>query len=391
MYLSTEISFAWGSSASVIGAAESPALVMRRPDSGAPEEFKFENGAKGLRTWIARRAAEPIEEITAGNFGKYVIIDLPVAWIVTPGEVDPALLASLRAVALEFFDRVAFVWLNDAKYPGQTRHLGVNYREARPTMVISTEERRYVLPRARAGKEAFTAEVVREFVKEFLDGKITPSVRSLEAPSKEENAKRDVKIAVASNFGDLVRDSTKDVIVNFYAPWCGHCQALAPVYEEAAKMLRNVGSVVFAEMDATENDLPKDVEITGYPTMYLFPANTNLEPVKYEDDRSVSGIIKFIQNYATIAFDVKPDVEEFVRQEEDFVSERIIDLNKESEDARNEMGVAEEKGEEKEGEEREGKGEEVKEEAVAAAEGATMEENKESEANIDEDKTKEEL
>ena len=370
MYLSTDVTFAWGASASAIGTAECPALVMRRPDAGAPEEFKFDSGAKGLRTWIARRAAEPIEEITAGNFDKYVAIDLPLAWVITPGPADAALLGSLRAVALEFFDKVAFVWLDDDKYPGQTRHLGVSYREGRPTMVISTEERRYVLPRARAGKEAFTADVAREFVKEFLGGTAEPSVRSLEAPSKEENAKRDVKIATATNFADLVRDPAKDVLVNFYAPWCGHCQALAPVYEEAARMLASVGSVVLAEMDATENDLPKDVEVVGYPTMYLFPASADQAPVKYDADRSVSGIIKFVQEHAAVKFDLQADVGEFVSQEEEFVATRTAELNKESEDARNEV--------------------EKEEEEAAAAEMAT-EEIKESEISVSDDKTKEEL
>lgn len=46
-----------------------------------------------------------------------------------------------------------------------------------------------------------------------------------------------VKIVVGKNFDAIVMDETKDVLVEFYAPWCGHCKSLEPKYEELAKQL----------------------------------------------------------------------------------------------------------------------------------------------------------
>ena len=40
------------------------------------------------------------------------------------------------------------------------------------------------------------------------------------------------QVVVGKNFNDIVNDESKDVLIEFYAPWCGHCKALAPKYEE---------------------------------------------------------------------------------------------------------------------------------------------------------------
>jgi len=43
---------------------------------------------------------------------------------------------------------------------------------------------------------------------------------------------------VGKNFDEIVNDDSKDVLVEFYAPWCGHCKALAPKYEELGEKVR---------------------------------------------------------------------------------------------------------------------------------------------------------
>jgi len=49
-------------------------------------------------------------------------------------------------------------------------------------------------------------------------------------------------------------DTTKDVLVEYYAPWCGHCKSLAPIYEELANKLKSNKNLVIAAMDATANE-----------------------------------------------------------------------------------------------------------------------------------------
>ena len=56
-------------------------------------------------------------------------------------------------------------------------------------------------------------------------------------------------------------------------------------------------------MDATENDVPSQYKVQGFPTIFFAPKNDKTNPRKYEGEREVDDFIKYLAKEATDALD----------------------------------------------------------------------------------------
>uniref|UniRef100_A0A0P4W9K9 Protein disulfide-isomerase n=1 Tax=Scylla olivacea TaxID=85551 RepID=A0A0P4W9K9_SCYOL len=141
-------------------------------------------------------------------------------------------------------------------------------------------------------EEDFSADVLEEFVKQYKKGKVQPYLKSQPVPKRQEGP---VKVLVARNFEDEVINTEKDVLVEFYAPWCGHCKNLEPVYKKLAKQLaKSNPDVVVAKMDATANDVHPGFKVDGFPTLYFVKADQKDNPIAFNGDRSLKSLKEFV-------------------------------------------------------------------------------------------------
>ena len=59
--------------------------------------------------------------------------------------------------------------------------------------------------------------------------------------------------------------------IKFYAPWCGHCQKLAPTWDELAKKFEKDETVKVAKLDCTQaQSVCQENDVKGYPTLAYF-------------------------------------------------------------------------------------------------------------------------
>jgi len=121
--------------------------------------------------------------------------------------------------------------------------------------------------------------------------KIKPHLLTQEEPADWDA--QPVKVLVGKNFERVARDPTKTVLVEFYAPWCGHCKQLAPIYEQLAENFKSKSDVIVAKMDSTVNEL-EDIKIQSFPTIKLFTKDNQV--IDYNGERTLDGLTKFLES-----------------------------------------------------------------------------------------------
>lgn len=109
------------------------------------------------------------------------------------------------------------------------------------------------------------------------------------------NAASSVLDLIPDNFDKIVLNSGKPALVEFFAPWCGHCKKLAPVWEELAENFASAeDKVSIGKVDADEHkELGRRFGVQGFPTLKWFDGKSDT-PTDYDGGRDLDSLSAFV-------------------------------------------------------------------------------------------------
>ncbi|KAJ1521499.1 hypothetical protein ONE63_003164 [Megalurothrips usitatus] len=194
-------------------------------------------------------------------------------------------------VAKSYSDSFSFAISSKDDFQHELNEFGIDYVPGDKPKVSArnAKEQKFIM------KEEFSLESFEQFLKDLKAGNLEPFLKSEPIPDDNSGP---VKVAVAKNFNEIVVDNDKDVFIEFYAPWCGHCKKLAPVWDELGEKLKDE-NVEIVKMDASNNDVPSTFEVRGFPTLYWVPKGSKSSPVRYEGGRDVDDFVSYVAKHAT--------------------------------------------------------------------------------------------
>lgn len=189
------------------------------------------------------------------------------------------------------------------------------FKEALENMLSVTEYPAIAVQKKAGDKKKYvhtgemTAQAISQFIEDVDAGKVEPKLKSESVPASNDEP---VRVVVGQTLQSEVFKSDKDVMLEIYAPWCGHCKKLDPEYMKLAKKVKKEelsDLLTIAKIDGTANDSPVDsIEWSGFPTIYFAKAGSS-EPLTYDGERTAKGLWKYIKKHSTKAQEIKERLE----------------------------------------------------------------------------------
>lgn len=271
------------------------ALVLLKKFDEGRNDFDGQFEAEEVKRFVHANQLPLVTEFNQETAQKIFGGDIKVHTLLFASKKSEGFEATLnefKGAGKNFRGRVIFV-LIDSDVDENERVMeffGLKKEDAPTVRLISLGQD---MTKFRPESNEITTAVLQEFVQSFLDGKLKPHLLTQDVP--EDWDAKPVKVLVGKNFNEVARDKSKTVLVEFYAPWCGHCKQLAPIYDQLGERFQDNPEFVIAKMDSTVNEL-EDIKIQSFPTIKLFPKDSDAV-IDYTGERNLEGLAKFVESH----------------------------------------------------------------------------------------------
>ncbi|XP_076001914.1 protein disulfide-isomerase isoform X2 [Genypterus blacodes] len=292
-----EIPFAMTSDDAVFSkfeVSQDSVVLFKKFDEGR-NTFDGELTKEGLLAFVKANQLPLVIEFTeqtapkifGGEIKSHILMFLP-----KESDDFQAKMDQFKKAAEGFKGRILFIFIDSDLDDNQRilEFFGLKKEECPAIRLITLEDE---MTKYKPVSDAITAEEIIEFCTLFIDGKLKPHLMSQDIP--EDWDKTPVRVLVGKNFEEVAFDPTKNVFVEFYAPWCGHCKQLAPIWEKLGEKYQGSADIIVAKMDSTANEIDA-VKVHSFPTLKFFAAGEERAVIDYNGERTLEGFTKFLES-----------------------------------------------------------------------------------------------
>lgn len=232
---------------------------------------------------VVEFSQETAQKVFSGDIKQHVLM-----FISKSAEDFKAKLEEFTKAAKNFREEFIFIYVNVDEDENERilEFFGLKKEDCPTVRLIVLDEE---FSKYKPESNDLSADVLSSFVEDFKSGKLSRHRMSEEESSDWDAA--GVKVLVGKNFYERIKG--KNAFVEFYAPWCGHCKQLAPVWDQLGEKFKDHADIMIAKVDSTANEI-ENVKIQSFPTIKFFKKDSD-EVIDYNNDRTLDAFVRFLE------------------------------------------------------------------------------------------------